>query len=760
MRALRHLGGTLVPMRRCGVRRGRLSVAALGFAGLLWAGPARADPPRIETPGNAFAPAGDDQGEAVIAYVLGRADTWGWRGALETGLTLEAHVTASRATPSLRLWTITGRFGSLPVDGELAHVLVDDEDHGRIRVVTHRGALGALDDAELDDPLQAASVVTGSGLPGSEGPAEAVPIVWPADQASHPGWLIDPPPDLLAGTNPSFYVSAGLDVVSAVRDGARAGTGRIFAIDPQTTPETALVTLGNLEDGASFLDGLVFSASNCVEPEGGEYLCVEGQVATADALGDFVFDAPDWVFDEGQMGDAFSEVNAYAHADAMALWLEEHGLSQLACGRGSPVGHITTNFARYDDVGVMLDEGGLYTGACESLIVLHQGERDAAWDATVVRHEVAHAAIETVSSDGLATGEGRSVGFVREAEAINEGVADFLAAASLGWPVVGSYAFPASARNLELELSCPRDLVGDPHADGMILSAALWAAYSELGEPFVVALLDTLSMMAADASWIELTNVLRVVVARELGEFAVPVVLAAFADHGIGCSRVVAWEDLASATTKAGHAPASFVVEAMADSRELVTPYRPGSFQIRIDPPPGVESVDFGFEVEGADPADLSVFVRYGAEVEFSFMETGPGISTVEATYIDHASLDATALRVSGERGPIYLALANASPGWPNAGDAVVRLGNLEFIETDEEETGGDDDGAGEGSGDGLADGGTSSTSDPGSDDLGELDGSLGCACSSQPNHRSGFGQASLLILLWGFASGRRRKRS
>lgn len=744
-------------MRRWGTRGRRLCLATVGFAALLATSEARADPPRIETPGNAFAPPGDDQGETVIAYALGRADNWGWRGALETGLILEAHVTSSRATPSLRLWTISGRFGGLPVAGDLAHVLVDDEDHGRIRVVTHRGALGALDHAELDDPQQAAMVVAGSGLPGSAGASQAAPIVWPGDQSSQLGWLIDPPPDLLALSNPTFFVSAGLDSVNTVRDRARSGTGRIFAIDPQTTPETALVTLDNLHGDAPFLDGLVFEATNCVEPIGDEMLCTPGQVAAADALGDFVYDAPNWIFDEGQMGEAFSEVNAYAHADAMAAWLEQHGLSKLACGRDAPAATITTNFVRYDDVGPIPDDGGIYTGACESLIVLHQGERDAAWDATVVRHEVAHAAIESLSPDGLATGEGRSIGFVREAEALNEGVADFLAAASLGWPSVGSYAFPASARSLELDLSFPRDLVGEPHADGMIVSAALWEAYMELGEPFVVAVLDTMSMLAADASWTEMATVLRVVVARQLGEFAVPVVTDAFAARGIGAPRVVAWDDLASATTKAGHAPASIVVEATADARELVTPYRPASFQIRVDPPEGAHDVDFSFVVEGVDPSELSVFIRYGAPVEFSFMEKGPGISTVEATHTELLSLDATALHASGERGPIYLALANAAAGWPGDGDAVVRLGSLEFSYDEQGETGDDGGGGSDGGNEGLADGGDSTTGEDGSDDLGELDGSLGCACSSSRSG-GGSGQSWLLLLLAGFVSRRARK--
>lgn len=738
--------------------RWRWLVATVGFAGLFWSAPAKADPPRIETPGNAFAPPGDDQGEAVIAYVLGRADNWGWRAAFETGLKLEATVASSRATPSLRMWTITGRFGSLPIEGELAHLLVDEEDHGRIRVVTHRGALGALDDAELDDPMQALSVVAGSGLPGSAGASQAQAVVLPGAQVSQPGWLIDPPPDLRALSNPSFYVSASLDTLNPVRDRARSGTGRIFPIDPQTTPETALVTLGNLGEEAAFLDGLVFSATNCVEPGIDADLCSPGQVAQADALGDFVYEAPDWTLDEGAMGEAFSEVNAYAHADGMSVWLEQHGLSRLGCGRGAPVGTITANFARYDDVGAMLDEGGLYTGACESLIVLHQGERDAAWDATVVRHEVAHAAIETLSPDGLGTGAGRSLGFVREAEAMNEGVADFLAAASLGWPTVGNYAFPGSARTLDQQQSCPRDLVGEPHADGMIISGALWEAYGELGEPFVIALLDAVSMMAGDASWAELTSVLRVVVAREIGEFAVPIVLSAFSDRGaIACGRVVEWEEFATTTAKAGYPPATVVVEATADSRELVTPFRPAPFQIRIDPPEDALDVHFSFSVEGVGPEQLQVFARFGEPVDFTFMDSGPGVTNVEATY-NHVFSAAETIQLTAERGSIYVALANTASGWPADEDAIARLGTLEFVYGDSGETGEDSGESGDGGADGGADEGISPTGGDDGDEFGELDGSVGCACSSEGTGGKS-GQAWLLLLLAGFVSRRRSKR-
>jgi hypothetical protein len=55
---------------------------------------------------------------------------------------------------------------------------------------------------------------------------------------------------------------------------------------------------------------------------------------------------------------------------------------------------------------------------------------------------------------------------------VHEGLADFVAAALTGDPILGEGLGRASS--LRVEVKCPEGLTGSPHADGLVVSGALW----------------------------------------------------------------------------------------------------------------------------------------------------------------------------------------------------------------------------------------------------------------------------------------------
>lgn len=108
-----------------------------------------------------------------------------------------------------------------------------------------------------------------------------------------------------------------------------------------------------------------------------------------------------------------------------------------------------------------------------------QGDKDFAYDGDVVFHEFMHAVtaslINKLNTLGL-----DSFGINSEPGSINEGWADYFSAAFSEDPLVGEYAAniegdgETSLRNIQNQLSCPSDVIGEIHNDSQVWSGALW----------------------------------------------------------------------------------------------------------------------------------------------------------------------------------------------------------------------------------------------------------------------------------------------
>lgn len=111
--------------------------------------------------------------------------------------------------------------------------------------------------------------------------------------------------------------------------------------------------------------------------------------------------------------------------------------------------------------------------------VFFQGEKDFAYDGDVVFHEFMHAIttslISKINSLGL-----DEWGIHSEPGALNEAWADYFAASFTDDPNIGEYSSSEqgyseiSLRNLDNNYTCPNNIIGEMHNDGLVWSGALW----------------------------------------------------------------------------------------------------------------------------------------------------------------------------------------------------------------------------------------------------------------------------------------------
>lgn len=172
-------------------------------------------------------------------------------------------------------------------------------------------------------------------------------------------------------------------------------------------------------------------------------------------------------------------------ADDARQFLAKHGLWRDGGGSGPLVlvsdadisGALTV-----PDIGVWL--GPTWSGRMGVLFGAIEGRSTGA-DDDLITHELVHVWLRRAGAN-----EPRVV--VRdghadlEASIIQEGLADFIAAARSGDAIVGRRTNPRAA-SLEASVRCPDAHTGQAHADGIVLASALWKAHRVLGTDQVLA---------------------------------------------------------------------------------------------------------------------------------------------------------------------------------------------------------------------------------------------------------------------------------
>ncbi len=165
----------------------------------------------------------------------------------------------------------------------------------------------------------------------------------------------------------------------------------------------------------------------------------------------------------------FEEVMVYYHVDAVGRYLKGLGFD------------FVDNWQVPVNVHVGMTRAGFYDNSDGSIGFGDAGV-DVAEDAEVIVHEYGHAILDR-QVPNINKGEGG---------AIHEGFSDFIAASffsavsdgfsdSIVFEWAGSDDPEVSTRPVNGNKRYPEDIVGQPHADGQIWSAALWEIFEAIG---------------------------------------------------------------------------------------------------------------------------------------------------------------------------------------------------------------------------------------------------------------------------------------
>ena len=407
--------------------------------------------------------------------------------------------------------------------------------------------------------------------------------------------------------------------------GTEADTGpvvpraKVYLHDPVTdqgqTTEVTLVEPTSTDGG---LLGPFANVKNCLNQEGGPPMkrgpltigafCKEVQTAMRGSDGTWLHIAPP--ADVSDPDDPFAEVQMYHHVHAMhAFFKDTFGLTEVDFSIDSLV-----NVNLYVDpkLAQMAGLQGGWQGFPNAAFVPKEGfaafnlpareqgaiifgqylKTDLSYDASVIYHEYTHAMIGTTRLSAVLPDV---YGIDHMPGAMNEGFADYFAASKNNHPVIGSYgiafAGPHMVRDLSVKRSCPGDMIGEVHADGRILSSALWKIRAEVGADRVDGVvLRALQQFTVTTS---LAGAVKLILAEAAAED--DAMRASFekvfnAQGVTGCLRIRPWLswDVDASTDKG---PFTVMGKSKFGAAAAFADGVPGSIQFVVDVPVGTKAI-------------------------------------------------------------------------------------------------------------------------------------------------------------------------
>jgi len=219
---------------------------------------------------------------------------------------------------------------------------------------------------------------------------------------------------------------------------------------------------------AGQLTGDFADAQSCGASSTGTVTCERHALPDA-TTGDYLHDP-----EEPSFTDPFAEVQAYYHVDSFHRWMKDtFGFARL----GDQQIKVMVNF-NFETTGGNTE--GLYNAFFGDVdddgkgeLVFGQGTRDFAYDADVIYHEFTHSVVEETSN---LTASLDALGFNMTPLSINEAFADLFSSIRAGDPKVGEYAGGKNPiRDLLGSATCPDNLSGESHQDGLLWGRACWA---------------------------------------------------------------------------------------------------------------------------------------------------------------------------------------------------------------------------------------------------------------------------------------------
>lgn len=242
------------------------------------------------------------------------------------------------------------------------------------------------------------------------------------------------------------------------------GRGRVFNPNPVVALKDFALT--DQDDSANAIPEAAYTDVMLPDLDGSGFL--DGSYVRT-RLTESRANEPRLVFNYLRDDPRFEEVMVYYHVDSVGRYLKGLGFDFVDNWQVSANVHTgMTRAGFYDD-----SDGSIGFGDAGT---------DVAEDGEVIVHEYGHAILDR-QVPGINKGEGG---------AIHEGFSDFLAASffsavsdgfsdTLVFEWAGSEDPEVATRPVNGNKRYPDDVVGDPHADGQIWSAALWEIFEAIG---------------------------------------------------------------------------------------------------------------------------------------------------------------------------------------------------------------------------------------------------------------------------------------
>ena len=489
----------------------------------------------------------------------------------------------------------------------------------------------------------------------------------------------NPEPEPEPEPEPPIDDDGGVDVDGGA-DEEGAPRARVYLTNPDDGEPAEVELDPPTSDGGTLTNGSV-NALNCLNQEGGESifggfatLCVERQTVLPDEDGNYFSTVPPNNVNDGQ--DPFAELQMYHHVNVVHDYYSTvHGLTDLDFPLDAVV-NITVNFngswSSFPNAAFVPAESFAAFGLPErdyGAIMFGQGDAiDFSYDASVIYHEYTHAVVGTGRLNGIFMD---NQGLDNTPGAVNEAIADYFASTILDDPLLGAYALGASARDLASPRSCPDNLTTQIHADGKIISTALWAARDTLGAEVMDAIVFDALMSANASTGISQMGELVLAEAANVDADTESVIANIFAAQGVvDCTRVKPWVDVTFANT------AERVPHTVAGT-QTVTGFSqgvPGYHQWSIDGISNGDSVVLSWtQGEGggfppATPTALNLVLNKGAPVQLNLQQQFLADAVLDAIPLDGTTQTVT---LSGNclpaDGTLYVMFAN-----PGGSDAAV----------------------------------------------------------------------------------------
>ena len=396
----------------------------------------------------------------------------------------------------------------------------------------------------------------------------------------------------------------------------------VFARNPVRTPAPSEHALPLPPSGGRLAHPWL-EALSCVVPEARplpeedarfppERVCSLQSTALPDARG--LFAARPRLDADEPSPDAFAEASLFFHAAETLNYFRALGWER-PWPDGKPPLRLVANARMPSRDGkallpwadaLFVPSGGVDARTHDTLWFGRGPSVNLAYDGDTISHEVTHALLEPF----LPRSDWRLDAFGADGSpgAIDEGLADYFAAAASGDPFLGEYAVRDAeswrSRNIHTLARCPEALVGRRHTDSLLLSSALWAlrepASPSQREALDRAVLTTLQSFqpASALSFERFLDALVTTLAREHPELAGSA-REEFSRRGLlpACPRVL---ELEPGQTLGGRGGAfmspgghSLRVEGLA----------PGLLQFHVRVPPGTTALSLRFRSGAPRPS-------------------------------------------------------------------------------------------------------------------------------------------------------------